>query len=71
MTLVIPGNTVCAMPEQLATEYLNMRVTPDFKESVAKVAEAERRELSIMAKMLIEEALEARAARAKKAAKKQ
>lgn len=45
-----------------------MRIEPDLKETVAKIAEGERRDVSTMARLLIEEAI---ATRTKKASKKQ
>lgn len=56
------------MADEYATENLNMRIPPSLKLSVIELAEVERREVSAMARVLIEEAL---ATRAKKAAKKQ
>jgi hypothetical protein len=54
--------------EQELTEYLHMRIEPELKETVAKIAEGERRDVSTMARLLIEEAI---LNRSKKGGKKQ
>lgn len=54
------------MAEEVATEYMNIRFTQPLRESVEQLAETERRPLSMMARILIEEALAARSKKAKK-----
>jgi predicted transcriptional regulator len=55
------------MPENL-TEVISIRLAPNFGEQLEKLAEAERRPVAMMARLLMEEAL---SARARKATKKQ
>jgi len=55
------------MPEELiADNYLSTRVPASVKESVESMAADERRSVSLMTFILIEEALAARAKKAKK-----
>jgi hypothetical protein len=61
-----PQVYLVVMPEQLATDYLTTRVTPDIKEYVEEMASTERRTLSQATLILLEEAIAARVRKAKK-----
>ena len=55
------------MPEEIM-ELIAAKVPPEMKKQVEQLADTERRPISMMTRLLLEEAL---SARAKKAAKKQ
>lgn len=48
------------MAEQSATEYVSTRLTPELMNELEKMAEDERRSLSFMTRLLLEEAIAAR-----------
>lgn len=54
------------MTEQ-ATSYLSTRIAPEIMGKITKLAETERRPVSAMARILLEEALDARGKSKKKA----
>jgi hypothetical protein len=44
----------------IATEYISARIQPDLYSKISKLAETERRALSAMTRILLEEAIDAR-----------
>jgi hypothetical protein len=54
------------MVEELATEYMNLRMTPTLMEALTALAEDEKRQVSQMTRILLEEALAARTKKVKK-----
>lgn len=57
--------TVSPMPEQY-TEVASIRMPEEMMSDLAKLAESEKRPVAMMARILLEEALEARAKKSKK-----
>jgi hypothetical protein len=54
------------MVEEIASEYLNLRMTPTLMEALTALAEDEKRQVSQMTRILLEEALAVRSKKSKK-----